>query len=232
MRGQRPQRGYLGVGLQPLEESLASALGLPKDRGELVRSVQPGEPAARAGIQQGDVIVRVNNQDVTPDQTASYLISNVPVGSRVPIDIIRDGRPTRVTAVVGQRPTEEQLARLSGTGPETPGGTTPETPAIPAQQALGLSLQPLTPALATAANLPPGARGVIITAVDPASDAAEEGLQRGDLILSVNRQAVTLPAQVLAAVQTARRAGRTSVLLLVKRGTAPEAFVGLDIAAR
>ena len=231
-RGQRPQRGYLGVGLQPLEESLASALGLPKDRGELVRSVQPGEPAARAGIQQGDVIVRVNNQDVTPDQTASYLISNVPVGSRVPIDIIRDGRPTRVTAVVGQRPTEEQLARLSGTGPETPDGTTPETPAIPAQQALGLSLQPLTPALATAANLPPGARGVIITAVDPASDAAEEGLQRGDLILSVNRQAVTLPAQVLAAVQTARRAGRTSVLLLVKRGTAPEAFVGLDIAAR
>ncbi len=231
-RGQRPQRGYLGVGLQPLEESLASALGLPKDRGELVRSVQPNEPAARAGILQGDVIVRVNGKDVTPDETASFLISNVPVGSRVPIDIIRDGRPTRVTATVGQRPTEEQLARLVG-GPDTGSDATPEgAPAVAAQQALGLSLQPLTPALATGAGLPPNAVGTIITAVDPASDAAEEGLQRGDLILSVNRQPVRTPAQVLAAVETARRAGRTSVLLLVKRGTAPEAFVGIDIGAR
>ena len=95
------------------------------------------------------------------------------------------------------------------------------------QQALGLSLQPLTPELARAAlNLPPTARGVIITAVDPNSDAADKGLQRGDLIMSVNRQPVTTPAQVVAAVEAARRAGRTSVLLLVKRGAAPEAFVG------
>lgn len=230
-RGQRPQRGYLGVGLQPLEESLASAWGLPKDRGELVRSVQPGEPAARAGIQQGDVIVRVNGRDVTPDETASYLIANIPVGSRIPIDIMRNGRPLRVTATVGQRPTDEQLARiLGGEDSETPAndGATP----VPAQRALGLSLQPLTPALGRAANLPPTARGVIVTAVDPAGDAAEEGLQRGDLIMSVNGQPVTTPAQVQAAVEAARRAGRTSVALLVKRGNSPEAFVGVSIAPR
>ena len=231
-RGQRPQRGYLGVGLQPLEESVAAALGLAKDRGELVRSVQPGEPAARAGIQQGDVILRVNGQEVTPDQTASFLIANSAVGSRIPIDIIRDGKPVRVTATVGQRPTEEQLAKLLGTdgGDEAVDGDGAAT--VPAQQSLGLSLQPVTPELARAANLPAGARGVIITAVDPASDAAEEGLQRGDLILSVNRQQVTTPAQVAAAVAAARQAGRKSVLLLVKRGTAPEAFLGVDIAPR
>jgi serine protease Do len=231
-RGQRPQRGYLGVGLQPLEESVAAALGLPKDRGELVRSVQPGDPAARAGIQQGDVIVQVNGQDVTPDQTASYLIATTPVGSRIPIDLIRDGRRVRVTATVGQRPTEEQLARLlnpDGGDSAAPGETT--TPVAP-QRALGLSLQPLTPELARAAKLPPTARGVIVMAVDPASNAAEQGLQRGDLIMSVNRQPVTTPAQVTAAVEAARRAGRTSVLLLVKRGTGPEAFVGVSVAAR
>ena len=230
-RGQRPQRGYLGVGLQPLEESVAAALGLPKDRGELVRSVQPGDPAARAGIQQGDVIVQVNGQDVTPDQTASYLIATTPVGSRIPIDLIRDGRRIRVTATVGQRPTEEQLARLlnpDGDDTTVPGETTPVTP----QRALGLTLQPLTPDLARAAKLPPTARGVIVMAVDPSSSAAEQGLQRGDLIMSVNRQPVTTPAQVTAAVEAARRAGRTSVLLLVKRGTGPEAFVGVSIAAR
>ncbi|MFL6733443.1 MAG: Do family serine endopeptidase [Sphingomicrobium sp.] len=230
-RGQRPQRGYLGVGLQPLDESIASALGLPKDHGEIVRSVQPNDPAARAGIQQGDVIVRVNGQDVTPDQTASYLIANTTVGSRIPIELIRGGKPLRVTATVGQRPTEEQLAKLlGGDGGDEPGtdGTAP----IPAQKALGLSLQPLTPALGKAANLPATAQGVIVTAVDPASDAADEGLQRGDLIISVNRQPVATPAQVLAAVDAARRAGRTSVALLVKRGNSPEAFVGVNIAAR
>ena len=79
---------------------------------------------------------------------------------------------------------------------------------------------------------PATARGVIVARVDPNSDAAEKGLQRGDLIISVNRQPVTAPAQVLAQVEGARRSGRTSVLLLVKRGQAPEAFFGIDIAPR
>jgi serine protease Do len=228
-RGQRPQRGYLGVGLQQLDESSAAALGLPKERGELVRSVQPNDPAAKAGIQQGDVIVRVNGQDVTQDQTASFLIANTAVGSRIPIDLIRDGKPVRVMATVGQRPTEEQLAKLLG-GDDEP--TADSATPVPAQKALGLSLQPLTPALARAANLPPTARGVIITGVDPNSNAADEGLQQGDLIISVNRQPVTSPGQVLAAVEAARKAGRTAILLLVKRGSAPEAFLGLDIRAQ
>ncbi|MEO5773938.1 MAG: Do family serine endopeptidase [Sphingomicrobium sp.] len=231
-RGQLPQRGYLGVGLQPLDESLASAWGLPKGRGELVRSVQPNDPAARAGIQQGDVILRVNGQDVTPDQTASFLIANIAVGSRIPIDIIRDGKPIRVIATVGQRPTDEQLAKLLGGNGSDQDNNDGTSPVVPAQKALGLSLQPLTPALAKAAGLPATARGVIVTGIDPNSDAAEEGLQRGDLIISVNRQAVSNPAQVLAVVEAARKAGRSSVALLVKRGTSPEAFIGVNIAPR
>ena len=225
-RGERPSRGYLGVGLQPVDEEIAQALGLPKDRGELVRTVQPGTPGERSGIQQGDVILRVNGRDVNPEDTVSYLIANTAVGSRIPLDIIRDGKPVRLTVTVGQRPTEEDLARQ--VGGDEPG--TQDNPLVsPASQTLGLTLQPLTPQIARALNLPTGARGVVITAVDPASDAAEKGLQRGDLILSINRQAVTDPAQVAAAVGAARRAGRTSVLLLIKRGTSPEAFVGVAI---
>ena len=230
-RGQRPQRGYLGVGLQPLDENIAASLGLPKDQGEIVRSIVPGEAAARAGLQQGDVIVRVNRQDVNPDQTVSYLIANTPVGSRVPVEIIRDGRRQTVTVAVGQRPTEEQLAQQAGGGTVEPNGPAGGAPAGSAQT-LGMTLQSLTPELAARANLPPTARGVIITAVDPASAAAEEQLRPGYLILSVNRQAVTSPAQVAAAVDAARRAGRSSVLLLVKIGNAPEAFVGVDITPR
>jgi serine protease Do len=227
-RGQRPMRGYLGVGLQPLDENIAESLGLPKDSGEIVRSVQPGDPAARAGIQQGDVIVSVNRQPVTPDQTVSFIIANTTVGSRVPVELIRDGRRQTVTVTVGQRPTEEALAAIVGGGADD-GAVADGGPVVATQQALGLSLQTLTPSMATALNLPPSARGVVITAVDPNSDAASKGLQRGFLIMSVNRVAVTTPAQVVAAIETARRAGRTSVLMLVKRGTGPEAFVGIDI---
>jgi serine protease Do len=231
VRGQRPQRGYLGVGLQPLDEDLAPSLGLPKDTGEIVRSVVPGGPGARSGLQQGDVIARVNGQAVTPDQTVSFLIANTPVGRRVPIDIIRGGRRQTLQVTVGERPTDEQLAAIGGGGSTTPAPGQGDAPVAP-QRALGLSLAQLTPELARAANLPAGTQGVIVTAVDPNSDAAEDGIQRGDLILSVNQQPVSTPAQVIAAVDAARRAGRSSVLLLVKRGNAPEAFVGVEISGR
>ena len=230
-KGQRPQRGYLGVGLQPLDEDLAPSLGLPKNSGEIVRSLVAGGPAARGGLQQGDVIVKVNGRPVSADETVSYLIANTQVGSRVPLEIIRGGRRQTVNVVVGERPTEEALAKIGGggdTGTGDTGGAGPVTP----QRALGLSLAPLTPELARAANLPAGAHGVIITAVDPSSDASDQGLQRGDLILSVNNQLVTSPAQAISTIEDARKAGRTKVLLLIKRGNSPEVYVGVDVSGR
>ena len=231
MKGQRPQRGYLGVGLQPVDEDVAPALGIPKDSGEIVRSIVPNGPAARAGLVQGDVIVRVNNQPVTPDQTVSYLVANTPVGQRVPLEIIRGGKRATVYVQVGERPTEEALAKISG-GPTGNQGTDQGTPATAPQKALGLSLAALSPELARAANLPAGSRGVIVTSVDPNSDAGEKGLQPRDLIVSVNNQLVTTPAQVIGTVDAARKAGRSSVLLLVKRGTTPELYVGVDISGK
>jgi len=231
MKGQRPQRGYLGIGLQPLDEDVAPALGLPKDSGELVRSVVPGAPGALAGLQQGDVIVKVNGQPVTPDQTVSFLVANTPVGSRVPLEIIRNGKHATVYVQVAERPTEEALAKLGGGGAGDQGtGSAPAAPSV--ERALGLSLAPVTPDLARAANLPASARGVIITTVDPNSNAGEQGLQRGDLIVSVNNQPVSTPAQVVAAVDAARKAGRSSVLLLVQRGATPGVFVGINISGK
>src|SRR5204862_4115089 len=183
------------------------------------------------GLQQGDVIVKVNGQQVTPDATVSYLIANSPVGTRIPVEIIRGGRHATVNVTVAQRPTEEALAKLSGAGSS---GTDNGNIAVPnsPRRALGLSLMPLTPDLARAATLPATAHGVIITAVDPNANAAEQGLQRGDLIVSVNNQPVTSPAQVIAIVDAARKAGRTSVLLLIERGSAPPGFVGVQISGR
>jgi serine protease Do len=229
-RGERPQRGYLGVSLQPLDENIAAGLGLPKDQGELVRSVVTGGAADRAGLRQGDVILTVNGRPVTPDDTVSYLIANTTVGARVPVEIIRQGRRQTVSVTVAQRPTEEQLAQQLGTEPGP--GATPDAPPSAGTQALGLTMQTLGPDLVRRFSIPANVRGVVITAVDPNSAAAEEGLRAGFVILSVNQQAVTSPAQVTAAVDAARRAGRTSVVMLVKPGAGPEAFVGIDLAAR
>ena len=230
-RGQLPQRGYLGVGLQPLDENIADSLGLPKDQGELVRSVVPGQAAARAGLQQGDVILRVNGTPVTPDQTVSFLIANTSVGSRVPLDVVRDGRRQTVQVQVGQRPTDEELAKQAGIGQDDTQPMGDEKPVAPGA-ALGLSLQALNPQIITALGLPATQKGVVVTAVDPSSDAATKGLARGFVIVSVNRQPVSQPAQVLAAVEAARKAGRNSVLMLVKPRTGPEAFVGIEINPR
>jgi serine protease Do len=227
MKGQRPVRGFLGVGLQAVDEDLAPSLGLPKDSGEIVRTIVPGGPAAKAGLQQRDVIVKVNGQQVTPNDTVSYLVANSPVGQRIPLEIVRDGKRATVYVTLEDRPTEEALNKVAGGDTSTPG--TSSSPSTAATKALGLSLAPLTPELARSANLPAGARGVIITNVDPNSDAAEQGLRRGDLIMSVNNQVVTDPAQVIAGADGARKAGRPSVLLLIKRGNAPEAFVAVSV---
>src|SRR3546814_14394684 len=80
-----------------MSDDLAESLGLPKNRGEFVGQVVPGEAAAKAGIKAGDVVVRVNGEDVTPDNTLSYIVANLPVGSKVPIELLSDGQRQTVT---------------------------------------------------------------------------------------------------------------------------------------
>jgi serine protease Do len=218
------KRGYLGVGIQPLDEGIADSLGLQKNRGELIARVEPGEAAEKAGIRQGDIVVKVGGKDVTPDETLSYLVANQPVGARVPIEIIREGRRQTVTAVIGQRPPED---RLAGLDPTTPGMAEPEderTSQAATRESLGLALQPLTPEISRQLGLQGTVRGVVIGAVDPSSDAAQKGLQRGDVILSVNYKPATSPADIAAAASAAKAAGRANVLLQVQRGNTPAIY--------
>jgi serine protease Do len=173
------------------------------------------------------VIVKVNGQQVNSNDTVSYLIANSPVGQRIPLEIVRSGKRATVYVTLADRPTEEALSKIAGGDTTTPG--TSGGGATTSQKTLGLSLSRLTPELARSANLPATARGVLITGVDSSSDAADQGLQRGDLIVSVNNQAVSDPAQVIAGVDGARKAGRSSVLLLVKRGNSPDVFIAVAV---
>ncbi|WP_019830995.1 Do family serine endopeptidase [Sphingomonas sp. PR090111-T3T-6A] len=232
MKGGRVKRGYLGVGIQPVTDDIASALGLPKNHGEIVGRVEPGYAAARAGIQQGDVIVRVNGKDVTPDDSLSFIVANLPIGSKVPIELIRRGQHMTVTAVVGERPPEDQLAGTLGGDNGSDDNDNSDTAAAQSKatrSALGLDLQALTPRIAQQLGVPASTRGVVIASVDSSSDAASNGLKRGDVILSINQQPVTTVAAAAQVIADARKAGRDTVLLLVQRGTQPAIYVGIKL---
>jgi serine protease Do len=236
MHGQQVKRGYIGVSLQTLEDDIAEAMGIPKNQGELIRGVTPGGPAARAGIQQGDVIVAVNGQPVTPDQTLAYLVAQQPVGSRVPMTVIRNGQRLNVTVTVGERPPEDELARLNGVEDENPVKEPEESQQSAGQRStregLGVTVQALTPDIARSLKLNDLAvKGVVVVAVDPNSDAATKGIQQGDIILSINQRATRTPDEAAAAVAAARAGGRKSVLLLIRRGNNPPGYSGVELNA-
>ncbi len=224
------RRGYLGVQIQPMTPAIAASLGLPKDRGELIAGVEPSGPARTAGVLQGDVVVKVNGQDVTPDNTLSYIVANTPIGVKVPIEVMRKGERVALTAVIAERPAEAALL-----GQPTPSDD-PKSPAEKdqpgaeaARKSLGITLQAMSPEIRAQLRLPETVNGVVIAQVNPSSSAAQEGLQRGDIILSVNQRPVQTPQQAADAVAAARKAGRDTVLLLVQRGTGPSRFVGVKI---
>jgi serine protease Do len=227
--GAAVKRGYLGVGIQPLDEDTANALGLPKNHGELIARVEPNDAAAKAGIKQGDVVVKVGGRDVTPDQTLSFLVGTMPVGSRVPIELIRNGQRQTVTATLGQRPSEEKLASIGTPDENSFAPSDDKQSAASARDALGLGLVALTPEISNQLGLKANVQGVVISGVDPSSDAATKGLQRGDIILSVNYKPSAKPADIVSAAAAAKAAGRPSILLNIQRGNTPARFLAVKL---
>ena len=236
MKGQVIERGYLGVRIQALSEDLAGSLGLPKKRGEFVQAVEPAGAAAKAGIQGGDVVVRVAGKDVTPEQTLSFIVANTAPGSRIPIDLIRDGKPMTIQAIVGKRPSEQELAQnfdpnadgdsedfsKPGSGPSA---GQKEALNGPIQKSLGLTVIPLTPVIARQLGATEGTHGVVVSAVDDSSDAATKGLQRGDIILSAGYHPVTSVADLGTAVSTAKTENRVALLLRIQRRGIPAQYL-------
>ncbi|KLE34589.1 Do family serine endopeptidase [Aurantiacibacter luteus] len=227
IRGEEIQRGYLGVSIQPVDDDIADALGIERARGELIQSVQPGEAAERAGLRAGDVVVSVNDTEVTPDSTLSYIVANIAPGTTIPVTYVRDGERRRTNVTVGRRPSEETLRQQQMFQNEDngPSQSQPSDSGGLVAEQLGIQALPIDPTIARQLGVPADTRGLAITNVDPNSDAARRGLARGVMILAANGREVPTLAALEAVIEAARRDGRGAVLLRVQaRGGQPQSI--------
>jgi serine protease Do len=235
--GQTIERGFLGVRVQQLNEDLADSLGVPHNRGEFVQAVEPGKGAALAGIQPGDVVLRVAGKEVTPQQSLSFIVSNTAPGTRIPIDLIREGKRLTVTALVARRPSEEELAQQQSfdqnpqaDNDDNPFNNPPKRQGEGvAEKALGVSVLPLTPQIARQLGATETTQGLVVNAVDASSDAGAKGLQRGDIILSANYRNVATVADLETAVRAAKASSRPALLLRVQRRGQPAQYVPIRL---
>ncbi len=201
-------RGYLGVQAQPLGGPMTAALHLPSAAGALVAGVEPDSPAAKAGIEPGDVIQSVNGTKVANPRDLALDVAAVKPGVAASFGVLRDG---------GSKDLSVTLATL-------PGEAAHADPADQ-QQGIGLALAPLSPDLRGQLNLPAHAHGAVVAEVRPGSPAEQAGLQQGDVVVGVGNKAVASPEEAVSAIRAATSGGKPAALRIVRDGTA--AFVAV-----
>ena len=207
-------RGWLGVAIQEVTPEIARAVGLKEHRGAMVTSVYAGDPADKAGIRPGDIILRIDGQDIADTRALTRIIGSLKPESAVKVTVFRDGRSRSLTAVLQKR-TDDHVAKLDRSPRKEEGAKDP----------LGLTVVNITPQVQREFNIPEPA-GVLVTDIDPKGSAAGSQIQKMDIIREVDRKEVNTVEHYLAAL-SARKKGQ-AVLLLVIRGSRP-LYVAVDV---
>ena len=201
----RTRRGWLGVQIQGVGEDIAESLRLEKPAGALVAVVFPDSPAANAGVQPGDVLLKFDGDDIPTVRDLPRMVAGAEVGSEIEIDLWRDGRMETVRVKLGElEAVEAALASAEEVEPAT-------------GETLGLTLATLTSDERARLTIDEDVLGVVVTGVSPDSDAASKGMQVGDVIVEVGRKPVRTPAAAVDEVDRLQQEGQTSILLLVNR---------------
>jgi serine protease Do len=196
-------RGYLGVHIQDLSPEIAKAFNYHLSGGALIGDVSPNTPASKAGLQKGDVIVKLDGQPVSDYVDLRLRISQMAPGTSVKLDVWRDGKTQNYTVALGELPEKAEAEESSGT--ESGGGLE------------GVEVDELTPEIAQQLNLGAGAHGVVVTSVDPSSPAAaaQPAIGRGDVIAEINHKPIRSVSDYKQAVAAA---ANQPLLLLVNHG--------------
>jgi serine protease Do len=209
------ERGWLGVQIQDLDEDLAKSLRLDGTKGAVVVDVVEDSPAAKGGLQVGDVITRFNDREVDSSRALSRGVASATPNTGAKVTVWRDGRSRDLTVELGEAANEAVASAGPGGGSQ-------------GQASLGLSLRPLTDADRGTLGLASDVNGVVVASVVPRSPAAEKGIRPGDVITRVNQKPVNSVGDAVAALNAARE-GKQTALLLVRRGDA-QRFVALSFS--
>jgi serine protease Do len=209
LRAGKVVRGVIGVNVKPdpLTREEAKDLGLPNTNGAMLTSVSPKGPAARAGLQPGDVIVEFNGRPVQNNEALVSMVVATKPGTSVPLTIYRNNERKTMNITIDELDLEAEQGLQTRRG----------DPAEPTEAGFGMTLEPISPDIARQLELPRGRGGAIVADVERDSPAANAGVIPNDIILEVNRQPVTSPAQIQRALQSAP-AGRPVFLLLWRDG--------------
>jgi S1-C subfamily serine protease len=195
------QRGYIGVALRDVDPDLQEALGLERAAGALVQDVTPGSPAERAGIRPYDLVTAVDGVEVLGNDELIREIASRAPGTTARLEVVRDGRARQVVVKLAERtPVRAAARRLTSEPSEQPAATRPQTLG---PEDLGLTLIEITARNAHRFDLPPGMTGLLVQRVEPMSAAQDAGLERGHILLEVNRQPVSSVAALRALLAAA-----------------------------
>jgi serine protease Do len=220
-------RGYLGVAIRDLTQSVAEHLGLKNNHGVVVNKVYPGSPAAKAGLQAGDIITHINGKVIKDGRVLQTTVAGLPLRKAVPLTVVRDGKTRQLSVTVEEQPQEFGVAREGEPAPRRRGE--PESVNV---EKIGVRVADLTADLRDELGYKSTARGAVIVRVASGSVAWEAGLRRGMLIAKVNnrrvesaeaaRQALqrgSLDRGILLQVQSPE--GGTNYVLLQQRDGSP-----------
>ncbi|MDQ3713124.1 MAG: Do family serine endopeptidase [Acidobacteriota bacterium] len=203
----RVRRGLLGVGIQAVSEEIKEGFGLKDTKGVLINDVKRGGAAEKAGVKRDDVIVAINGETIHDTNVLRNKVAGTQPGTEIKLKIMRDGQEQELSVVLDELNPEN--AKTAQPNENDRGAQTPNE-----SGKLGLNLQPITPPIARQLELPEDTGGVVVTAVDQNGASAKVGVARGDVILTINRQAVSSLDEVQAALD---KAGDRPILLLIAR---------------
>jgi serine protease Do len=199
------------VQVQPITAGIAESLGMKNAAGALVDEAQADTPAAKAGVQAGDVITAVNGTAIKDSRSLAREVYVMAPGSSAKLDILRKGEQKTINVTLAPMPNQPEKQAQAG-----------DEGAMPGTPRLGLSVAPASEVAGA------GAKGVVITAVDPDGPAAERGLKSGDVILDVAGKSVGNVGDLRSALTEAKSGGKKDVLIRIKTADSTH-FVAVPI---
>ena len=217
------RRGWLGVRIQPVDDTIAESLNLGTARGALIAGIDDKGPAKPAGLQAGDVIVKFDGKDIKESRDLPRIVASAPVGKAVDVIVIRNGKEMTKSVTLGRLEDGEKAAEVASN----------EDVAVPenaVQKALGMEFSGLTDDARKTYKIKDAVKGVVVTSVEPGSPAADRGLRPGDVIEEVNHQTVDKPTDLAKAIEAAKKDNaKKPALLLVANGDGMARFVAIPV---